>query len=163
MLKLRIHFIIILVIIILSIIYLFAYKMELGEEKLFKVYYYREGIKKEVSLEKSNLVEHALIICLAEVKERLPLYVTEKDMSNLFTLEEVWEVAYKKPVIRKVGIYDSYKLRRIILPLTGELASSLDSPLLFVLTEIPTKFWQRKSWHIWGSAIKDRSDIKPLH
>lgn len=161
MIKLRIHFIIlILIIIILGITYFVGLKMELEEKKLYKVYYHRDGTKKEVSLEKSNSVEQALTVCLVEVKERLTLYVSEKDISDLFASEEAWEVVYKQPVIRKVGIYGAYKLRRIVFPLTGELASGFDSPLLFVLTEIPTKSWQTKSWHIWGSAIKDRSDIK---
>ena len=57
MIKLRIHFIIlILIIIILDITYFVGLKMELEEKKLYKVYYHRDGTKKEVSLEKSNIV-----------------------------------------------------------------------------------------------------------
>lgn len=148
-------------IIILGITCFVVFKMGLEKEKLYKVYYHRDGIKKEVSQEKSKSVEQTLTTCLAEIEEPITLHVSEKDISDLFASGEAWEVVYRQPVIRKVGVDDAYKLRRIVLPLRGRLASSLDSPLLFVLTEIPTKFWQTKSWHIWGSAIKDRADIKP--
>lgn len=148
-------------IIILGIICFVIFKMGLEREKLYKVYHHRNGIKKGVSQEKSKSVEQTLTVCLAEIKEPITLYVSKKDTSDLFTSGEAWEVVYRQPVIRKVGVDDIYKLRRIVLPFRGRLASSFDSPFLFALTEIPTKFWQTKSWHIWGSAIKDCADIKP--
>jgi hypothetical protein len=80
------------------------------------VYYHRDGTKKEVSLEKSKRVEQTLIVCLAESKKPITLHVSEKEISDLFASGEAWEVVYRQPVIRKVGIDDTYKLRRIVFP-----------------------------------------------
>jgi len=87
-----------------------------------------------LSLEDKERVNEIVKNIFLGIDQNLKLYFSEQRLKELKNSEEVLEIIYSKPVLLTTKEFDSFNVKKIIFPLTGDFIGSANSPEITIIT-----------------------------
>lgn len=87
-----------------------------------------------LSLEDKERVNEIVRNIFLGIDQNLKLYFSEQRLKDFKNSEEVLEIIYSKPVVLTTKEFGSFKVKKIIFPLTGDFIGSANNPEITIVT-----------------------------
>lgn len=140
---------------ILASVFIIACKEE-SIDMDYNLYLYQEGNKTEITSDKAAEVIKTTKTYLNDSIGRQSLIVFEENLNELYTAKEAWVIEFKSPQELKIGSEESYLIKKIIIPLTGELAVDLGSENISIITMA-----ENDGYAVWLCPNTSSDKLKP--
>jgi hypothetical protein len=98
------------------------------------IFKYGKSFDYKLSLEDKERVNEIVKNIFLGIDQNLKLYFSEQRLKELKNSEEVLEIIYSKPVLLTTKEFDSFNVKKIIFPLTGDFIGNANSPEVTIIT-----------------------------